>query len=92
MHEAIKPQDTAGYHIKAIVPGVYGEPSKIREELDEFLDAIEQGSSILALVELSDLIGAIEGYLDKHHSSTSLQDLIKMSNITKRAFKNGHRD
>lgn len=43
----------------------------------------------MELVELSDIIGAIELYLEKYHSD--IQELIKMSNITKRAFKNGHR-
>lgn len=42
----------------------------------------------MLLVELSDLIGAIELYLEKNFSSFSLQDLIIMSNITKRARNN----
>lgn len=80
-----------GYHIKNIHKGTIGEISKIQEELDELLDAKEQGSKIMELVELSDLIGAIELYLEKYHFDIDIQDLIKMSNITKRAFKNGHR-
>ncbi len=80
-----------GYHIKDIEKGVLGEASKIREETEEFLDALDQESSVMALVELSDLIGAIHAYLRKHHPSIKIDDLIKMSDITARAFISGHR-
>jgi hypothetical protein len=80
-----------GYHIKTIERGIFGEPSKIREEVEEFMDAVEQGCSIMALVELSDLIGAIQGYLAKYHKSIKLVDLVRMSSITERAFKIGSR-
>ncbi len=80
-----------GYHVRNIKKGIIGEISKIQEELDELLDAKEQDSKIMELVELSDLIGAVELYLEKYHPDINIQDLIKMSNITKRAFKNGHR-
>jgi len=45
----------------------------------------------MILVELSDILGAIEAYLDKHHPGMKLDDLKKMSDITKRAFINGRR-
>lgn len=80
-----------GYHIDNIKKGVLGEISKIQEELDELKDAQSQGVKIMELVELSDLIGAIELYLEKHHECITLEDLIRMKNITKRAFENGHR-
>ena len=80
-----------GYHINPIKRGVFGEPSKIREETEEFLDAIEQDCEIMALVELSDLVGAISGYLAKHHPSLDIRDLHGMSQITSRAFKSGAR-
>lgn len=80
-----------GYHLKNISKGVLGELSKIREELDEAEDAEDQGSKVMLLVELSDLLGAVEGYLAKHMPDFTLQDLINMKNITQRAFKNGHR-
>lgn len=83
--------ENTGYHIRNIKKGSIGEISKIQEELEELLDAKEQGSKIMELVELSDLIGAVELYLEKYHPDIDIQDLIKMSNITKRAFKNGHR-
>ena len=81
----------AGYHIKEIKRGVLGEPSKIREEVEEFLDAVDQGSSIMALIELSDLIGAVNLYLEKYHPTINLGDLIVMNNITRRAFESGAR-
>lgn len=80
-----------GYHIKEIEKGTLGEPSKIFEEVEEFRDALEQKCYIMALVELSDLIGAIEAYLKRHHRDITLHDLKIMSDITARAFKNGFR-
>lgn len=80
-----------GYHLRQIERGVLGDPSKIREELDEFMDSIEQGVSIMALVELADLLGSVEAYLAKHHPSIALADLKAMSDVTKRAFQNGRR-
>jgi len=80
-----------GYHLASIPVGEYGEISKIEEELTELKDAKSQGSKIMELVELSDLVGSIEGYLNKYHPQIKLQDLITMSDITKRAFINGFR-
>lgn len=80
-----------GYHLRRIEKGMLGEASKIREEVEEFIEATEQGVSVMALVELSDLHGAIEAYLRKHHPSISVADLAAMSSVTKRAFENGRR-
>lgn len=80
----------AGYHLTEPKRGVFGELSKVYEEIDELHDAEEQGATLMLIQELSDVIGAIEGYL-KHHPSITLDDLIKMKNITKRAFKSGAR-
>jgi phosphoribosyl-ATP pyrophosphohydrolase len=80
-----------GYHLRSIRKGVVGEPSKIFEEAEEFMDAVRQNVDVMALVELSDLVGAIELYLEKYHSSMSLADLKAMSDVTQRAFKNGRR-
>lgn len=80
-----------GYHSKVIKKGIIGEPSKIVEELEEFIDALDQKATIMSLIELSDLYGAIECYLEKYHPNLSMDDLKKMSELTKRAFKNGKR-
>lgn len=81
-----------GYHKNTIPKGEYGEFSKIEEEFLEFKDAYEQNNKLLALVELSDLIGSICGFLQKHHdSSISIIDLIRMANSTKEAFEDGSR-
>jgi hypothetical protein len=45
----------------------------------------------MALLELSDLVGAIQAYLEKNHPDFLLKDLEIMSSITRRVFKNGHR-
>jgi hypothetical protein len=80
-----------GYHLREIPKGIIGESSKLLEEILELQDAELQDASIMALVELSDLVGAIQHYLEKHHASTSIEDLIIMSKITRRAFDNGRR-
>lgn len=82
----------AGYHLKDIPRGTYGFLSKIKEEIIEIEDAVEQGCVIMELVELSDLYGAIEGYLAKNHPTVSMDDLKVMSAITKRAFESGGRN
>ena len=84
--------DTPGYHVAKISRGTFGEDSKIFEEVDEFADALDQGIAIMALVELSDLVGAIKGWLAKYHPSITLTDLDKMAEATKRAFESGHRE
>ena len=78
-----------GYHLTPIAKGVLGEPSKIAEEAAEFADAVAQGATIMALIELADLLGAIKAYLVKHN--LTLADLETMSAITERAFVNGRR-
>lgn len=81
----------AGYHVREIARGKYGEASKIIEEAAEFMDAIEQDVSLMALQELSDLYGAIVAYLAKHHPSITMSDLAAMALVTKRAFDDGQR-
>lgn len=78
-----------GYHLVPIGKGRFGEISKIREELDELEDAAVQDSKILQMVELSDIYGAMEAYAEK--IGTSMEEIQKMSAITKRAFVNGKR-
>lgn len=80
-----------GYHIAEIKKGKFGDLSKLQEELDELKDCEDQQNKIMALVELSDLYGAIKGYLAKHIPSMTMEDLRIMSEATERAFKDGTR-
>ncbi len=80
-----------GYHLRDIPKGTIGESNKILEEVLELQDAEAQECKIMELVELSDLMGAVALYLEKHHPSTTIEDLIIMSRITRRAFENGRR-
>lgn len=80
-----------GYHVRSIPKGVLGEPSKILEEADEFRDALEQGVKLMGLIELSDMVGAIQAFLAAKHPGLSLNDLVRMNDVTRRAFENGHR-
>lgn len=78
-----------GYHEREIAIGELGEFSKIKEEFEELEDAHEQNSPVLEICELCDLIGAIEAYAASYN--LKLEDLIKMMEATKSAFKEGSR-
>ena len=83
---------TPGYHFQEIPRGEYGEISKILEEAAELKDAMEQGNKVMVIIELSDLIGAIDGYMEKHYGDKlTIDNLLTMAETTKRAFKSGHR-
>jgi hypothetical protein len=78
------------YHMREIkVRGVYGQPSKIAEELDELEEALEQGNRILALCELADLYGALQAVAEDLGSN--ITEIAKMAEATRRAFKSGAR-
>lgn len=79
-----------GYHKNEIPKGKLGEFSKIKEEFLEAEDAIEQNNNVMLLLELSDLIGAIESYCVIKHN-ISLEDLLTMNKATKSAFTDGSR-
>ena len=78
-----------GYHKREINKGVLGEPSKIQEELDELNDALEQGNRIMALVELSDIYGALSALAEK--LGTNMNEIEIMHKATKSAFEDGSR-
>ena len=79
------------YHLREIDKGEFGELSKIYEEVEELKDSEQQAAKIMIINELCDIIGAIEGYLERHHPSVTVQDLIEMKALTKRAFESGRR-
>jgi hypothetical protein len=54
------------FHTYDIGKGVYGELSKIKEELEEAFDAERQGQELMLLIELSDIVGAVEGVAKKY--------------------------
>lgn len=79
-----------GYHKVNIEKGVLGEYSKIIEEINELEDAASQNAKVLVICELCDLIGAIEAFAEKQFNLT-LDDLIKMKEMTKESFMEGKR-
>lgn len=79
------------YHKRQIKKGVIGEVSKIREELEELEDALEQGNKILSICELSDMYGAIKAVLEKHYPGFTMKDIEKMAEATKESFLDGTR-
>ena len=84
-------QAPQGYHKRRIPRGTWREFSKIEEEFWEAKDAHEQGVKIMLLTELSDLYGAIKGFLEKHHPGTTMDDLRLMNERTAAAFQSGTR-
>lgn len=78
-----------GYHKSNIKRGEIGEISKVIEEVDEFVDAKQQGIKILEICELSDIYGALEELAKKYN--LTMDDLKQMSDKTKEAFKEGKR-
>ncbi|MBX9722744.1 MAG: hypothetical protein K2X81_15195 [Candidatus Obscuribacterales bacterium] len=76
-----------GYHIRKIVKGVIGESSKIYEELQELEDSEEQGVRLMALIELSDMYGTIQRYLEKHFPDVTMDDLKQRSENTNYCVK-----
>ena len=81
--------ESEGYHISKFPHDEYGTIGKIREELEEVVDARKQGCKILEEIEIADLLGAIRGYAEKR--DIDLADVEKFSKITSRAFSNGKR-
>lgn len=81
-----------GFHKREIEKGELGELSKIFEEIEEVKDAQSQGQKILLLWELSDVIGAIESYLERHHPNITFEDLKNHSDLNKRCFIDGTRE
>jgi phosphoribosyl-ATP pyrophosphohydrolase len=79
-----------GYHLKKIEKGTLGSVTKIREEYEEFMDAAEQDNPLMALHELSDLIGAVEAFAKTFN--VTLDNLITMKEATQRAFRDGERN
>jgi hypothetical protein len=90
-HTKAKVTGRPGYHVSEIPRGKLGSSSKILEEVLELIDAEKQGCKVMALVELSDLVGAIRAYLAANGHTMTFHDLEVMADITKRAFDNGHR-
>ena len=83
--------DTPGYHLRPIEKGQYGTLSKIYEEVEEIRDSEAQNNRIMILLELSDLLGAVRGYLEENYPEITLNDLAIMADATQRAFLTGVR-
>lgn len=78
-----------GYHVVKIAKGKLGCSCKIREELEELIDAEMQDVKILIHCELADLYGALREYAARQ--GLTMDDLRKMEALTHNAFKQGHR-
>lgn len=79
------------YHTSIIRKAEVGTIDKVIEEALEYVDAQLQNNPVMGLVELSDIIGAVQLLLEANHPEITLDDLIVMSKATRRAFESGHR-
>jgi len=77
------------HRLTHIPKGELGTIDKILEEVLELKDAEAQNNKIMCIVELADIYGAIEFYLQHNFPILTMSDLEKMSSATKRAFQNG---
>lgn len=79
----------AGYHNNFILKHANSSVHKLKEEVEEFIDAVAAGNTIMAQQELSDV------YLKLHHLirdyGLSMDDLKVMADTTERVFESGCR-
>lgn len=90
LSQTIKLRKKPGYHDSIIPKHQVGTFGKILEEIEEMKDAKLAKNKVMELVEISDLLGAIEMYTKKEYG-INLEDLDKMNKTTQRAFINGRR-
>jgi hypothetical protein len=76
-----------GYHLTTIQRAKYGTREKILEEMEEVKDSIRQANPIMTLLELSDVVGACVGYLERH--KLRLSDLTEYHRVEKRPIQYG---
>lgn len=79
-----------GYHARDVKKGEYGKFSKVIEEFEELLDAHDQEDPVLELCEMSDLIGAMDGYAVSNYG-IGIDKLVSFMCKTKQSFKEGKR-
>lgn len=79
----------SGYHVIDIKKHSHLSPLKLVEESLEFADALASGNRIMAMVELSDLYGAVIAQAEK--LEVTPEELATMSKCTKNAFVTGGR-
>lgn len=77
------------YHKLKIHKHDIKSPFKLQEEFFEYLDAVANKNPIMAVQELSDLYGCLENEISKY--GMNIEDLKKMSELTKSVFKSGLR-
>ncbi len=75
------------WHKRKIVKGNLGEISKIQEEVEEALDAEEQGQKVMLLIELADIVGATGLVAEKY--GMTLDDLVAFAKLRSEVMRNG---
>lgn len=78
-----------GYHSRAIPRAHPGTADKLLEEVHEYIDAIRSGNTIMAGVEMADIILNIQRLCE--HGPYTFEEVLQMASVTKRAFDSGAR-
>lgn len=84
INENVDTASKSPYHTIFIPKGKLSHESKITEEYLEFMDSLSQNNIVMALLELSDIIGAIELFANKYN--ITLCDLITMVELRKKVL------
>ena len=71
-----------GFHIAKIEKGVYGEWSKVEEEIEEIIDALSQNIKPMLLIELCDCLGAVKAYYNLTTPESQYSELLFKLSVT----------
>lgn len=73
------------WHKRKIKKGIIGQLSKIKEELEEAEDALEQNQPVMLIFELCDIVGAAGCVAEKY--GLTLDDLVRFSKLRNQVLK-----
>ena len=75
-----------GYHIRNIPRGTLGEWSKVSEEIEEIIDALEQNLKPMVLIELCDCLGAIHSHAN-HEEEFNFENWVYITSTERNQYQ-----
>ncbi len=75
-----------GYHIRNIPVGTLGEWSKVSEEIEEIIDALEQNLKPMVLIELCDCLGALHIY-SNHEEEFNFENWVYVTSTERNQYQ-----
>ena len=76
-----------GYHIRNITRGTLGEWSKVSEEIEEIIDALEQNLKPMVLIELCDCLGAIHSHANNHEKEFNFENWVYVTSTERNQYQ-----